>query len=86
MSISLEVVGVLSSPVSTSLAHRPAKARLEPTLGLGPALIAPRLLFAKSLPLDRPQRKHRCPAESGTEKGTPRLQLELEPTPHGARP
>lgn len=34
----------------------------------------------------RPQRKHGCPAASGTEKETSRLKLELEATLHRARP
>lgn len=41
MSISREFVGTPTSAVDTSVTHQPAKARLEPRLGLGPAPTPP---------------------------------------------
>lgn len=53
MSISREFVGTPTSTVGTSVTHQPAKARLEPRLGLGPAATptppTPRQLLAKCL-------------------------------------
>lgn len=65
--VSRESVSTLST-VGTSVTHRPAKARLEPRLGLGPAPTRANSSTRACHP-HRPQRKPGCPAASGAGKG-----------------
>lgn len=91
MSISREFVGTPTSTVGTSVTHQPAKARLEPRLGRGPAP-TPRQLLAKCLSPSSTPKKAWVPCSEwsgGKDRPPPpvrRLKFELEAPSHPCLP